>query len=61
VYSIPAINKGCWRKLAEIQRIAAVTLEPDPGNAGVGMKIGKTVFMHEGAGMPLVHFTLKGM
>ena len=31
-------SKGCWRKPAEMRRIAVRSLEPDPGNAGVGMR-----------------------
>ena len=32
-----AVIAGCWRKLAEIGRMAALTQEPDPDNAGVGI------------------------
>jgi len=31
-------SKGRWRKPAEMRHIAVLSLEPDPGNAGVGMR-----------------------
>ncbi len=34
---IGAVIAGGWRKLAEIGRMAALTQEPDPDNAGVGI------------------------
>ena len=37
-------SKGRWRTPAEMRRIAVRSLEPDPGNAGVGMRE-NTVFL----------------
>lgn len=35
-------SKGRWRTPAEMRRNAVLSLEPDPGNAGVGMRLHRT-------------------